>query len=217
MQNLFIVWKTGKMETKQFKTKAEAENFKKENSDKIRHTELEKGATNMETTAKKFMDGNLYKGYYIVSAKKCEHAESTKGFSLFKVEDGQPIWNEIDGEILNMNLAKARVDMLIALLDNPKQVKKEMKKLETKTVTKPKKKSEPISVIVKDDLVPQQAEKDIIDDYLFSYIPKKHKDSIKAIYKDGKIYTAVLTNGKTVTNITNWDSFKRAIRRAIEG
>lgn len=161
-------------------------------------------------TAKKFMDGNLYKGFYIVSAKKCEHAESKKGFSLFKVENGQPVWNEIDGEILNMNLAKTRVDMLLALIENPKEIVKEAKKLTPK--------SEPISIIKQDDLVPMQESAEAkIDEYLYSYIPKKHKDSIKAIYKDGKIYTAVLTNGKTVTNITNWDSFKRAIRRAIEG
>lgn len=198
MQELFIVWKTGKMETKKFNTKAEAENFKKENSDKLRHTEInkvEKGATNMET-AKKFMDGNLYKGFYIVSAKKCPQTESQKGFSLFRVQDGQPIWDEVDSNLMNMNLAKARVDVLSALAPA---------------------KSEPISIIKQDDLVPMQDSKEEIDEYLFSFIPKKHKDSIKAIYKDGKIYTAVLTNGKTVTNITNWDSFKRAIRRAIEG
>lgn len=146
--------------------------------------------------AKKFLDGYIYRGYYIVSAKKCEYAESIKGFSIFKIAGGNPIWDEVDGELLNMNLAKERVDILSAL-------------------NTPAPKSKPIFILKDDDLVPMQEQKKV-DAYLFSYIPKKHKDSILAIYKDGNMYHAEITNGKTVDGYTNWDSFKRAIRRAIE-
>lgn len=85
---------------------------------------------------------------------------------------------------------------------------------------KPKKqesKTEPIAIIKQDDLVPMQESAEAkIDEYLFSYIPKKHKEHILSIYKDGKNYVADIDNGKRVEGITNWDSFKRAIRRAIE-
>lgn len=80
------------------------------------------------------------------------------------------------------------------------------------------KKQEPITIIKQDDLVPmQESAEPKINEYLFSYIPKKHKEHILSIYKDGKNYVADIDNGKRVEGITNWDSFKRAIRRAIEG